>query len=125
MKKIILIAWLLGTLLMPLSAQLSNQMIQSLKKGDIDGFARFFGEEITLIIGKENVELKKEEAKSKLNEFFIQNKVLDFELKHQGDRDNSAYIIGALKTSNGEFRLNCFFKKINEDLFIHRIRIEK
>ena len=125
MKKILLMTWFLGALLMPLSAQLSNQIVQSLKKGDVNAFSRFFGEEITLIIGKESSELNKEEAKSKLNDFFIQNKVVDFELKHQGDRNNSAYIIGTLITSNGEFRLNCFLKKTSENLFIDRIRIEK
>lgn len=125
MKKILLMTWFLGALLMPLSAQLSNQIVQSLKKGDVNAFSRFFGEEITLIIGKESTELNKEEAKSKLNDFFIQNKVVDFELKHQGDRNNSAYIIGTLITSNGEFRLNCFLKKTRENLFIDRIRIEK
>ncbi|NLZ73991.1 MAG: DUF4783 domain-containing protein [Bacteroidales bacterium] len=46
-------------------------------------------------------------------------------MKHQGDRNNSAYIIGTLITSNGEFRLNCFLKKTSENLFIDRIRIEK
>ncbi len=125
MKKILLMTWFLGALLMPLSAQLSNQIVQSLKKGDVNAFSHFFGEEITLIIGKESTELNKEEAKSKLNDFFIQNKVVDFELKHQGDRNNSAYIIGTLITSNGEFRLNCFLKKTSENLFIDRIRIEK
>ncbi|NLZ73992.1 MAG: DUF4783 domain-containing protein [Bacteroidales bacterium] len=64
--------WFLGALLMPLSAQLSNQIVQSLKKGDVNAFSRFFGEEITLIIGKESSELNKEEAKSKLNDFFIE-----------------------------------------------------
>lgn len=125
MKKNLLIVWLLVVLLMPLSAQIPNQIIQSLKKGDVNAFSRFLGEDVTLIIGKESSELKKEEAKLKINDFFIQNKVLDFEMKHQGDRNNSAYVIGTLITSNGEFRLNCFFKKVNENLFIDRIRIEK
>ncbi|NMA74441.1 MAG: DUF4783 domain-containing protein [Bacteroidales bacterium] len=125
MKKKLLIVWLLVVLLMPLSAQIPNQIIQSLKKGDVNAFSRFLGEDVTLIIGKESSELKKEEAKLKINDFFIQNKVLDFEMKHQGDRNNSAYVIGTLITSNGEFRLNCFFKKVNENLFIDRIRIEK
>ena len=92
----------------------SNQDLRIFSKADIESF-----------YAHDNAELKKEQAVVKLNDFFKKNNLTKFQLKHQGDRDGSAYIVGILFTVNGEFRLNCFMKKADGGLFIHRIRIEK
>ncbi|MCK9180475.1 MAG: DUF4783 domain-containing protein [Bacteroides sp.] len=125
MKKKVLIGLTLCLLLTPLLAQPSNQITQALSKGDINTLSQFLGDEVALTINKESKELSKKETTEELVAFFSKNKVVSFEMKHQGDRNGSAYIMGELTTSNGAFRVNCFLKKSDKGLYIHRIRIEE
>ena len=125
MEKRLRMFLMLSFLILPLGAQSPDQIIQTLNRVDVTAFYQFLGSDVNLTIEKDNAELKKEQAVVKLNDFFKKNNLTKFQLKHQGDRDGSAYIVGTLFTVNGEFRLNCFMKKADGGLFIHRIRIEK
>ena len=53
------------------------------------------------------------------------NKVSGFNVNHQGKRDESSFIIGTLATTRGNFRVNCFLKKVENQYLIHQIRIDK
>ena len=57
--------------------------------------------------------------------FFTKNKVSGFNVNHQGKRDESSFVIGTLATTNGNFRVNCFLKKVQNQYLIHQIRIDK
>ena len=57
--------------------------------------------------------------------FFAENKVSSFNVNHEGKRDESSFIIGTLGTANGNFRVNCFFRKVQNKYVIHQIRIDK
>ena len=54
-----------------------------------------------------------------------ENKVSGFNVNHQGKRDESSFVIGTLATTNGNFRVNCFLKKVQNQYLIHQIRIDK
>ena len=54
-----------------------------------------------------------------------ENKVSGFNVNHQGKRDESSFIIGTLATTRGNFRVNCFLKKVENQYLIHQIRIDK
>ena len=54
-----------------------------------------------------------------------ENKVSGFNVNHQGKRDESSFVIGTLATTNGNFRVNCFLKKVENQYLIHQIRIDK
>lgn len=56
---------------------------------------------------------------------FAENKVSSFNVNHEGKRDESSFIIGTLGTANGNFRVNCFFRKVQNKYVIHQIRIDK
>ena len=60
-----------------------------------------------------------------MQEFFTENKVSGFNVNHQGKRDESSFVIGTLATTNGNFRVNCFLKKVQNQYLIHQIRIDK
>ena len=67
----------------------------------------------------------KQTAEGTMANFFAENKVSSFNVNHEGKRDESSFIIGTLGTANGNFRVNCFFRKVQNKYVIHQIRIDK
>ena len=68
---------------------------------------------------------KRNVAEAVLIEFFADYPVEDFIIRHQGAKNDARYAIGILKTGKGDFRIYFLLKKVEEDLLIHLIRIER
>lgn len=100
-------------------------VVVALKKGNPQGLDRYLGEKVNVIIQKQNSDVDKATAYTTLETFFHSNPVKGFEVRHEGQREGSSFVVGVLKTDNGDFRVNCFFKRIQNRYFIHQIRIEK
>ena len=83
------------------------------------------GDKVDLIIQNRSTNTDKQAAESTMNTFFADNKVSGFNVNHQGKRDESSFVIGTLTTANGNFRVNCFFKRVQNKYLIHQIRIDK
>ena len=66
----------------------------------------------------------KQKATAAMQEFFTENKVSGFNVNHQ-ENGRSSFVIGTMATTNGNFRVNCFLKKVQNQYLIHQIRIDK
>lgn len=96
------------------------------RKGSAQDLLQFLGNQVVMIIRNNPQSVNKTEAQQKMADFFSANKVTGFSVNHQGNRNESGFIIGTLNTVNGPFRVNCFFKKSgNNPALIHQIRIDK
>ncbi len=100
-------------------------VIVAFKKGNSQGLDRYMGDKIDLIIQDRSSNADKQGAMKEINVFFSTNKVNGFDVNHQGKRDESSFIVGTLKTANGMFRVNCFFRRVQNKYVIHQIRIDK
>lgn len=97
----------------------------ALKKGSSQELGSYLGDKVNLIIQNRSTDANRQTTVSTMNTFFADNKVSGFEVNHQGKRDDSGFVIGTLTTTNGNFRVNCFLKKIQNKYLIHQIRIDK
>lgn len=100
-------------------------VIVAFKKGNSQELDRYLGEKVDLIIQNQMTNANKQMAQNEMANFFSNNKVKGFNVKHQGKRDESSFVIGTLATVNGNFRVNCFFRRIQNKYVIHQIRIDK
>ena len=100
-------------------------VIVALKKGSPQELNRYLGEKVDLTIQEKTVSADKTLAQETLTSFFSGNPVKGFDVNHQGKRGESSFIVGTLRTGNGIFRVNCFFRRIQNKYFIHQIRIDK
>lgn len=97
----------------------------ALKKGNAQELGSYLGDKVNLIIQNRSTDSNRQTTVSTMNTFFTDNKVSSFEVNHQGKRDESGFVVGTLTTANGNFRVNCFLKKIQNKYLIHQIRIDK
>ena len=100
-------------------------VVTAFKKGSSQELNGYLRDKVELIVQNSSNNVDKRTAEGKLSVFFSTNKVSGFNVNHQGKRDESSFIIGTLTTANGNFRVNCFFRKVNNKYVIHQIRIDK
>ena len=87
--------------------------------------SKYMGGKVNLVLQGRSTNVDKQKATAAMQEFFTENKVSGFNVNHQGKRDESSFVIGTLATTNGNFRVNCFLKKVQNQYLIHQIRIDK
>lgn len=100
-------------------------VIGAFKKGSSQELNRYLSDKVDLIIQNKASNVDKSSAEETMSDFFSTNQVNDFNVNHQGQRDESSFVIGTLTTMNGNFRVNCFFRKVQNKYVIHQIRIDK
>ena len=127
MKKriILLTAGLLFTITILLAQDVPVGVVLAFKKGNSQELNKYLGEKVELVIQNNSKSADKKLTESTLSSFFADNKVNSFTVNHEGNRDESSFIIGTLATTNGSYRVNCFFRRLQNKYLIHQIRIDK
>jgi hypothetical protein len=127
MKKRMLagMAALFFSLSLLMAQEIPAGVITAFKRGSSQELSKYMGAKINLVLQGSSANVDKQKATVLLQEFFTENKVSGFNVNHQGKRDESSFIIGTLITVNGNFRVNCFLKKVKDQYLIHQIRIDK
>ena len=100
-------------------------VVLAFKKGSSQELNKYLGDKVDIVIQERSTNADKPTAESEMGAFFMDNKVSGFNVNHQGKRDESSFVIGTLATTNGNFRVNCFFKRVQNKYLIHQIRIDK
>lgn len=127
MKKRLLLGMvgILLTFSLLLAQEVPGGVITAFKRGSAQELNKYMGEKVSLILPDYPANVDKRAAATIMQSFFTKNKVSAFDVNHQGKRDESSFIIGTLVTANGNFRVNCFLKKVKTQYLIHQIRIDK
>jgi hypothetical protein len=100
-------------------------VIVAFKKGSSQELNKYLGDNVELVIQSSSTASGKVGAEEVMSQFFADNKVNGFNVNHQGKRDDSSFVIGTLNTAKGTFRVNCFFRRVQNKYIIHQIRIDK
>lgn len=100
-------------------------VIVAFKKGNPQELGRYMDDKVDVSILDRPAPAGKQGVMVEMAGFFSSNKVSGFDVNHQGRRDESGFFVGTLKTANGDFRVNCFFRKVQNKYYIHQIRIDK
>lgn len=123
-----MLLWMVGMLFFAsalLAQDVPGGVITAFKKGSSQELGSYLGDKVNLIIQNRSTDANRQMVEKTMNAFFADNKVGNFEVIHQGKRDESGFIIGTLTTANGNFRVNCFLKRVQDRYLINQIRIDK
>lgn len=126
MKKLVIIV--LGMFL-SISTAFNQKSVEdisnALKSGNAPALAAYFHATIDLTILQKQGTYSKSQAEQVVQNFFASNKPSDFSINHDGTTgEGSKYIIGALTTSTGEYRVYLSFKNLNGAELIQTLRFE-
>lgn len=119
---------LLGTILL-LSAfkaqQSMDEVISALRSGNAGQLSAYFDDNVELTFPDKSDSYSKAQAQLIVKDFFGNNGVKGFELKHKGDAPGGGHFcIGTLQTNSGNFRTNVFMKMKGGREVVREIRFQ-
>ncbi len=119
---------LLGTFLLLSSFTVQrggiDEVINALKSGNSGQLASYFDDNVELSLPDKSDSYSKAQAQLIVKDFFSNNGVKGFELKHKGDGPNGHFCIGTLQTGAGNFRTNVLMKMKGGKEVIKEIRFQ-
>lgn len=119
---------LLGSILLLSSFTAQNssidEVIGALRSGNASQLSAYFDDNVELTLPDKSDSYSKAQAQLILKDFFGNNGVKGFELKHKGDSPGGHFCIGTLQTAAGNFRTNVFMKIKNGKEVVKEIRFQ-
>ena len=100
-----------------------DEVIGALRSGDADGLSKYFDDNVEVALPVKSDTYSKAQAQVILKDFFDNNAVKGFELKHKGDSPGGHYCIGTLQTKSGNFRAHVFMKTKGNKEVVKEIRL--
>jgi len=102
-----------------------DAVIDALRSGNTSQLFGYFDDNVELTLPDKSDSYSKAQAQLIVKDFFNNNGVQGFELKHKGgDTQGAHFCIGTLKTSTGNFRTNVFMKLKSGKEVIKEIRFQ-
>ncbi|HEX4877529.1 MAG TPA: DUF4783 domain-containing protein [Chitinophagaceae bacterium] len=101
-----------------------DDVINALKTGNAAQLAGYFDDNVELSLPDKSDSYSKAQAQLILKDFFNNNGVKGFELKHKGDGPNGHFCIGTLQTNAGNFRTNVVMRMKGGKEVVKEIRFQ-
>jgi Domain of unknown function (DUF4783) len=101
-----------------------DEVIGALRTGSSTELSKYFDDNVDLTLPDKSDNYSKAQAQLIIKDFFTNNSVKGFELKHKGDSPGGHFCIGTLQTNSGNFRTNVFMKTKNGKELVKEIRFQ-
>jgi Domain of unknown function (DUF4783) len=101
-----------------------DAVIGALRSGNATELSGYFDENVELTLPDQSDSYSKAQAVLILKDFFSNNGVKSFEVKHKGDNGGGQFCIGTLQTKSGNFRTTVFMKVKNNKDLVKEIRFQ-
>lgn len=99
-------------------------VIGALRTGNATELSKYFDENVELSLPVKSNSYSKAQAQVIMRDFFANNGVKGFELKHKGDAPGGHYCIGTLNTKAGQFRAHVFMRTKGNKEVVKEIRFQ-
>ena len=101
-----------------------DEVIGALRSGNADDLSKYFDDNVELTLPDKSDNYSKAQAVLILKDFFGNNSVKNFDVKHKGDTGGSQFCIGTLQTKSGNFRTTVFMKMKGTKELVKNIRFQ-
>lgn len=101
-----------------------DDVISALRSGNAPELSKYVEDNIQITLPEKSNTYSKAQAVMVLQDFFTNNEVQGFEVKHKGDNGGSQFCIGTLQTRSGNYRTNVFMRTKNGKQLVKEIRFQ-
>lgn len=101
-----------------------DEVIGALRSGNSAQLSGYFDDNVELTLPDKSDSYSRAQAQLIIKDFFSNNGVKGFDLKHKGDSPGGHFCIGTLQTNGGNFRTNVFMKTKNGKEVVKEIRFQ-
>jgi hypothetical protein len=99
-------------------------VIDAIRSGNSTELSKYFDDNVELTLPDKSNSYSKAQAQLIVKDFFSNNGVKGFDLKHKGDSPGGHFCIGTLQTNTGSFRTNVFMKSKGGREVVKEIRFQ-
>ncbi len=101
-----------------------DDVISSLRSGNATELSKYVDENIEITLPGKSDSYSRAQALMVLQDFFGNNVVRNFEVKHKGDNGGNQFCIGTLQTKAGNYRTTVFMKSKNGKQLVKEIKFQ-
>ena len=101
-----------------------DDIINALRTGNASGISRYIDGNVEISLPDKSDSYSKAQAGIILKDFFNNNAIKSFELKHKGDQGGRQFCIGTLHTKTGSYRTTVFMKPKADKQVMGEIRFQ-
>lgn len=101
-----------------------DDVVGALRNGNASELSKYIDNNIELSMPSKTDNYSRQQAVVILQDFFSNQGVKNFEVKHKGDNGGSQFCIGTLSTRSGSFRTTFFLTEKNGRYLIKEIRFQ-
>ncbi len=101
-----------------------DDVINALRSGNATELSRYVDDNIEIVLPEKSNTYSKAQAVIVLQDFFNNNGIKGFEVKHKGDNGGSQFCIGTLQTRSGSYRTTVFMRTKNGKQLVKEIRFQ-
>ena len=119
--------WLLSSALLLVSFNIQggiDEVIGALKNGNVSELSKFIDDNVEITLPDKSDNYSKAQAGLILKDFFSNNGVKSFDVKHKGDGPSGQFCVGTLVTKSGNYRTNIFMKVKGNKQVMKEIRFQ-
>ena len=115
----------LGLFLVSFTTQTNlDEVIDAIKDGKATELGKYMDDNIEITLPDKSNNYSKAQAILILKDFFNNNEIKSFEVKHKGDQNGQPYCVGTLQTKSGNYRTTVFMKSKAGINVIKQIRFQ-
>jgi hypothetical protein len=101
-----------------------DDVVNALRTGNASEVGKYIEDNVELSLPDKSDNYSKAQAVVILRDFFAQNAVTGFEVKHSGDNSGNQFCIGTLRTKSGDYRATIFMKTKNGRQSLKEIKFQ-
>ena len=101
-----------------------DAVIGALRSGNATELSNYIDNSLELTLPEQSDSYSKAQAILILKDFFNNNGVKGFEVRHKGDNGGDQFCIGTLQTRSGNFRTTVFMKMKSNKEYLKEIRFQ-
>jgi hypothetical protein len=101
-----------------------DDVVAAMRTGNANQLSKYFDSRVDLSLPGKSDNYSKSQAEMILKDFFANNTVKNFVVKHKGEQNGSQFCIGLLQTKNGNFRTKFFMKQKGDQQVVQELGFE-
>jgi hypothetical protein len=101
-----------------------DEVVNALRKGNAAEISKYIDDNVEISLPGKSDNYSKAQAVMILKDFFSNNGVNGFEVKHKGENNGNQYCIGTLVTQSGNYRTTVYMKTKNGRQLVRELRFQ-
>ncbi|HVM87618.1 MAG TPA: DUF4783 domain-containing protein [Puia sp.] len=101
-----------------------DDVATAIRSGNVNQLSGYLDNRVDITLPDKSDTYSKTQAEMVIRDFFLNNGVQNFQVRHKGENAGSEFCIGILKTRNGDYQTMLFMKLKGDRQWLQELRFQ-